>query len=982
MAVETKEKTTPEGQATDDAFNNIMSHPDNADLRDSLNAQEQPSTTDKDGANEDVFGYLKNRGLMSDKPPGTKKKSWFMRHRGAVAGGGSVIILIGGFFTIAAPLKLQGILESVTGVGMGRIEGYIEKRTQKIVFQALFQHLNVGDRSLVKGGSLISRIAKTMTANKFEERLAQKGIQFVKDGNAVKVRLTGANTAEAQKILSKAYKNADDLEAALESTAVTRKMMKTIIKEDLGIWGYLVRGKMTRWMMSYLGIKRFGTAKTSETATPKEKMKTAALDDIADSLDAQGRSIDQAMDVMSTTDRISSQADDVVSDTGKTASTQAFRETLSESSDAARTAITNTEGGMVTKIVLGLGEKLGPGMMKTVVTNVGKDLVPIYGWLVGGATAVVFSHWVYKNSTSTDGTTAKAFRAIASPAAILMSNIYAKWGGIATQGKLGTLDTDLYNYYIPFLDGVETSSLFNCVDKNWTSDCESTGKPAYKKLNETSSEAQRQIIGLLANNIFLEAQIGDYSPNYLLSRLVYNLDDMLMGAAMNGVVSAITGYANVAVFLAKMGAGEERWNEMTANVEQTLSGMAQFGMEIMLNVFGLNISMLSGGNQLFDILLNGSVYAGNRYAETSLGLHEINAKTASAQMQQYIAEQTEYDKSKGVLYALFSPDAQSSVTSRAISRMSFGGGAAGTASNAVASLFGLVKSTPSSLANVITNKASAVSYSSPEAVLNAVAIGMTNAELAAPLNAAVNSGEACPAGDLGDSVASWFGIDTTKNEGFDNCKLDSAVAESVLCSMDDSIRETPQCNPDAGGIATGGTAVSGTCSSDSTADYNMQDGYDNSTTATKIHTCGIKDWPSSFPNSAGEYIVEVNAEIAEDTAKMAAALKADATANGNYNYTASIGFRTFAQQQCIYDYFRTGNRGCSVFVTRPSAASRPGYSNHQMGYSIDMESGYSCRSPSFTSNIRANQWLNANMKTYGFSRDVGCSDYGHFTHAH
>lgn len=199
--------------------------------------------------------------------------------------------------------------------------------------------------------------------------------------------------------------------------------------------------------------------------------------------------------------------------------------------------------------------------------------------------------------------------------------------------------------------------------------------------------------------------------------------------------------------------------------------------------------------------------------------------------------------------------------------------------------------------------------------------------------------------------------------------------------MDLSITETPECNPDAGGISTGNTPVSGTCPANTTVDYGMQDGYNNSTVPTKIHTCGIKDWPSNFSNSAGEKIVEVNAAIAEDTVNMAAALKADATAN-KYDYTASLGFRTFAQQQCIYDYFKTGTRGCSEYSNQPPAAARPGYSNHQMGYSIDLESGYSCSSPSFKKNPEANTWLNANMKTYGFSRDVGCSDYGHFTHAH
>lgn len=225
------------------------------------------------------------------------------------------------------------------------------------------------------------------------------------------------------------------------------------------------------------------------------------------------------------------------------------------------------------------------------------------------------------------------------------------------------------------------------------------------------------------------------------------------------------------------------------------------------------------------------------------------------------------------------------------------------------------------------------------------------------------------------------GIDTIKPERCDPKKKayprqfwsyqsDNRVYEAKQCLVEEEI--------DYCGFNTGSTGDFSTCDSiPNTLDYGEKDGYDDGK-LVKIHTCGLSDWPANFENSAGDKVVEVNVEIAKQAAEMAAALKADATKN-NYSYTASIGFRTYEQQKCIYDYYISGNKGCSVFNSRPPNAARPGYSNHQMGYSIDLESGYSCSNRTYGTNAQANAWLDANMKTYGFTRDVGCGDWGHFT---
>jgi hypothetical protein len=194
--------------------------------------------------------------------------------------------------------------------------------------------------------------------------------------------------------------------------------------------------------------------------------------------------------------------------------------------------------------------------------------------------------------------------------------------------------------------------------------------------------------------------------------------------------------------------------------------------------------------------------------------------------------------------------------------------------------------------------------------------------------------------------------------------FDSNILQAYKKSADGSLGKNelqvagPSVNP---------LASSGSCPAGST-DYGMKEGWLNGT-MVPIRTCGIVDWPANFANSNGEMIIEVNSTIAADTIRLAQALKA-----AGFSYTASIAFRTYDQQKCIYDYFVSGNKGCSMFNTRPTDAASPGNSNHQMGKSIDIDS---------SKGTPLGNWLDQHMAEYGFSRDVfnrNGSDYGHMTH--
>jgi|GEM_PF-6918489 len=953
--------------------------------RDKLNGLEQNAANPKDDtANENLMNYMH----MADKPSGNKFKSWFGRNKIAIAGGGGTIVLLGGLFTFVAPLKLQGILSQIEGVGMGRIESYVERRTQKLVFQAVFNN-TIGDRNLVKGGSLMERIGKTMASNKYEQRLAAKGLEFVKDGKSVRVRLTGTNMEEAQKLLNKAFANADDLENALDGIPATRKVIKAIVKEDLGVWGFLVRGKLTKWMMSYLGIKRFGTGQVDSAATADDKARNVATSQATDGLEARATAIENGIDVIDNAESLGTSGTPATA-AEKASAKQSMREAITGSIDDLTKSISKASSSAIAKAVEAAAEKLGVKLAEGLASKIGSKAIPVYGEVTAAAMAIVFVHWLQNNYNN-----GNAARALAMPAAMLMGFSYGQWEGYASQAKEGTLDTDLYNYFTPFLDGVETSALFNCTNKDWQSGCDSVGTEPYKRLNQTNESMPIFLQGISATASTLGIAASDYSPLYWLARIIYNLDDAIVGGAISiateSYLNVLKTYISIEANLAGLLMGEDVKKQIEQGVDNMISQMGQLAMNGVLTIFGLDISSTMGGNKLFDILLNGSVFTANRYGETSLGLHQIDPSVASAQTQQYLAEQREYDKSKGVLYALFSPDSTNSVTSQLVSRTTLGGGAGNTVSNIVASLFGLVETTPSSLADIVSNKTTAASYGSPESILSAIPYGMTDAEVAAPINEAVSSGQACPTSSSAvDSIADWFAFDTSSGKTFDNCQIDTIAAQSVLCALDNSITETAECNPDAGGAAAIGTP-SGSCPDGTSTVNGITNGWDRSGNQKSIALCSIPGtdmstiphWTDSRyqgTSAAGVKEIAVNSEAASSLLQASQLAQKEGV-----KLSASVGYRSLYEQCSIV--MKPGNLGklpsvCPSWVTAVPGnwSSTVTYSNHMMGYSIDF---YQSSEDWMRKCEKNNLDGTSDGKCYGFIDDVYQSegwDSAHFTY--
>jgi hypothetical protein len=101
-------------------------------------------------------------------------------------------------------------------------------------------------------------------------------------------------------------------------------------------------------------------------------------------------------------------------------------------------------------------------------------------------------------------------------------------------------------------------------------------------------------------------------------------------------------------------------------------------------------------------------------------------------------------------------------------------------------------------------------------------------------------------------------------------------------------------------------------------------------------------------------VVRVDGKPVEKSTANAYYVMAQAAARAGVNIRVVSGFRTMAEQQHLYDCYRCGccNGG--------NLAARPGYSNHQSGHALDLN----------TSSGGVYSWLSRNAGHFGFRRTV------------
>jgi hypothetical protein len=155
----------------------------------------------------------------------------------------------------------------------------------------------------------------------------------------------------------------------------------------------------------------------------------------------------------------------------------------------------------------------------------------------------------------------------------------------------------------------------------------------------------------------------------------------------------------------------------------------------------------------------------------------------------------------------------------------------------------------------------------------------------------------------------------------------------------DFIQPTPETDGDVGALAPSFDGEGTTTNTDGTG------------TAVDATTGCRAAAGYSYGNRTNICVVSVDGKLVETrTAQAFGAMRAAAASSGVHISVVS-GFRTMDQQRYLYNLYLSG---------RGNLAARPGYSNHQSGLALDLN----------TSGSGVYNWLSRNGSRYGFRRTV------------
>ena len=678
----------------------------------------------------------------------TKKK---LGVGGGVAG--AILALVLGISSLL-PFKLFASMQMIGGAAGARVENYIEHRTKLIMMRAIMQKLGVpGDVVITNKGTIDSLLATLRTTN-FEKVLSEKGLEFVKDGDNVSIKQNG-------KFIGTNLKNETRMLAVIESNSLSKKAIKSVVKENIPAWRVFKRAKFVHWLMLKYHIPRLGKAKSTET-DPNKKIEQLAVEEIDNAAQTQAALVDDTLSLADTADGEPDAGEETRANTKKN-----FSELTTERAQLLKAAVADKSASVIADSISRLGFQVGEEAAKKVASK----FIPVYGWVTGIATFVVLSDWVLDGTV--DGSAAASIAAI--KAAPLAAQ-YGTYEGLATQQQLGELDPDYLSYYMARLDDIAGARAFVCIDSNWDPSCATKGTAVTTRIDERNPKWLRDFDNWLGTytpmSLSEASRLNAFNPTIYLAKAIYYIDGFITETAFAGPLKFFTWVGSLGFEVLRFLTPDT----IEAQFEEKMRELGQGAIGWTLDVFGLSVDLLASGEDLFNNLYAGGDYAYNQMCREELSCHEISSAEATRQYQQFAAENNDYVKGKGLLYALFSPDITTSLTTKLALRTPTSSDA--SALDIAASVASLVSQAPTTLAGSFSSDASAYDNSSVD--LNGVIpTGLSDFEIEQPLSKDALEGIECAVGV----------------EGFDPCKIDTAALAAFACLNAEKI-ETAECNPD------------------------------------------------------------------------------------------------------------------------------------------------------------------------------------------
>ncbi len=729
-------------------------------------------------SSENQFGY---RGGEATNRQNNRRRNMIA---GGVAGGvvGIAITLFGSLL----PLKIPGIMQMITDEAGQRVEQITVHRAKVILARAIMEKLGVPGGPVITGEGPLSSLIATMKTNGFEQRLAENGIEFVKEGNGVTIKENG-------KTLKASLKSESAIVEALDGGRVTSEVIRKIVHDDIPFYRFAKRLKYAQWLRLRYAIPRYGILDSKETNPDKRAVELASKE-VDTAAARQAKMVDDIMNILRGTDRDGQSGQ---------ATRDASGSVLKGSSAEKAAEVKKLLEGLPASEVKAIMKKVTMELSKDIVKKVATKFIPYYGWVMLPATIVVASHWVLVH-----GTDGSAARAIASVKGGAMAAMYGDFAGLSSQVALDEMPEDYHAYYAERLDGAEESRSYNCIQSDMAASCKNAGEPMKNRIDERNPQWLKDIADWYKNtsgrDLATDAKLSNYIPVVQLAYFLYWFDGWITGVAFD-IIAFITQIATgpaLAILQSSgiLGAAEAKLQELTEAV-----------FPFMLKMAGLDVNLLASGPELFNILYAGGSYSFNQYCELQYKCHEISPQTSFEQRQEYQRDKQQYIASKGWAYALFSPDVTSSLTSQFALSTSTTNGHVGLF-DATASLSRIVASTPKTVSSLLSPQTYAA-QATPEDITGIIPMGLTKAEQDTTVSYEALDGKECA---------------TTPTMAFDPCFMDKEIIGVIICSDLAKIEEV-ECNPDknTGGASPATTTASGSCPAGSAVVPEIKQGYDS-----------------------------------------------------------------------------------------------------------------------------------------------------------
>lgn len=797
MAVDTQEKPklgqNPGDSHYDDEFNSPTSRLDRqADENARGYAQDREEAADNPFEYpEGMFGKKqaadRREWLAQENDPKGKKKveGKSSNLRGNIIGGG----LAGGAIGIAMTLfgflpafKIPGIMSMITDQVGNAVEHVTTRRAKIIVARAVLERFGVKGGPVITGRGPINSLIATLRTNKFEERLAQKGLTITGDSRGVRLITTDGFQSNLLKNESEILKFLGQNEGKLSNKAISQ-----LVKEDIPTWRILKRAKYARWLRLKYGIPRFGREKTradskdSELDKETKAVRATASKEVDQSVARKQKMYD---DIMKITFGDGKTGDGKENTAAKSQADDVVKKTVSQKA----TEVKGVLGKASTREAIEVMSKVG---LKVSVSFASKA-IPIYGWIMLYATVYSALDVVYESAR--DGSMSQKFADIRGS---MLASVYGDFAGLGSQYQLGEQDQLLMGYDSAKFDDVQKSYTYNCIDKDFQSGCDQTGDRSGSRINENI--AMDDIYSVAASLSGIDKSTVKTFDDFVyiktfvdrkLARALFWIDSNTIGAGIQKLAEGVTWVAGGIIDIIP-GA-----KQFAADVKKVVDGLTDQAMDFTFGLLGLNVNDLAFGPELFNNLFAGGVFSMTNYCREALGCHDISTAVAVEQRDRFAAEKADYVKSKGLAYALFSPEVSSSVTTKlAVSVPS--SASSSTGSQVVRSMATVLSSIPGFFSSQISGVSHANNPVTPASLVGMRETGFTNEELDMPVEDGVLYEEN-------------YDCDRSSNP---MCAADKLLVETISVCADPSKIESPECNPDSENEGPGNTTSSGAPSS-------------------------------------------------------------------------------------------------------------------------------------------------------------------------